>query len=297
MDVSGTMANAPPTTGRYGFGFGPELGYGVTQQGSAAKFTIYQWASGRHDLYGGLATFVMGNGMSMEKVVVARGVSGPTSMSALDLLAAVPTTSPLPVTIASPGANSTAAYTALADASGTRFRLTDSAFGPPHVTRGLASSQLQPGDEYVQTAIARNCDDAVRCDTVEQQRWTLTPAAQTLTLAPGFGAVVTSGTGAMLSATWPAVAGASGYTWLVTQGRAAYRGVMGAGFASSRGPGFGLPDLAELASVLPDGFSTLRGSVTAVTSTLGAADLPLQERPPAGTERTLVTSFLVRDAN
>ncbi len=302
VKVAGTILN-PPSTAASSFDvfFGELSGqYLSPQTNGTIKFEVSR-LPGTHDLYATTSDADPGS-RSVTKVAVARGVAANTNIAnaSVDFATAIATTPPVVITITGGASAETAASTTLYDTSGTQVLLTDSWAGPPHTSRGLAASQLQPGYVYEQKTRARTCVSTY-CDEVEMQHWTTSIAARTVALPPALGTATTTAIGGSITMTWPAYPSAIGYRWFAVEraGDMEWSGIVGPSYTGSA-PTFVIPDLRALpgwSDYVAAGSNEIAGQVTAVTSSLGSDDFPPAYPAPAGTERVLASSHLFLAGN
>ncbi len=293
--VGGTVAGTD-----YSFGWGGRVGVPVVRAtGTSVNYQLLRPA-GTHDLYAAKLQ-VSGNTTTTTAVAVVRGLaaSADTSNVYLSMTSALATPVASPGTIQGVASEETYATTTLFDPSGTSFDLATSRFAPPHVTRGIASSQMVHGAVYEQLVEAFHCPPSARvgefCDGRTIEQWRSSIAAQAVTLPPALGAVTTTAIGRAVRTTWAPYPNAAGYTWVANKGyypEVTWRGTIGAAYAGSA-PRFEIPDLSSLPGwdhfiPQPHGDSVIVGSVRAHVSSSGNSDFPFAYPAAAGTERLKV---------
>jgi len=172
----------------------------------------------------------------------------------------------------------------------------------PFTTAGFDVGQAAPGDVYdQQIAVSEGAGFVV------EQSFVDTIADQTFVAATPLGTVMPSVAShapyAMIAAAWPAYTGAIGYAWQASQiqngGTCAMPGGCLVAWAIDVSPGYvggapqiAMPDLSGLTGWDPRlqmvNATAVNGSVTADTSTAGAADFPEPTFASVGTQRTNV---------
>lgn len=295
IHLRGTVSGTIPGS-RYATAWGElETSVGARIFDTSYDYEIRREKAGTHDLYAA-ALETTGTTSTTSAVAIVRGVSAyaDTSNVNISMSDALATPAEHPVTIHGITSERTNARTTLYDASGTMLFLAGSNFAPPHVTRGIAPSQLLPGSVHEQRVEAYLCPDATNvaewCDGRIVEHWRSTVGAQTVTLPPRLGAVTTTAHGRAIRATWAPYPSAVGYTWYAHKYyEVLWRGTIGAGYAGDT-PAFEIPDLSSLPGwehfiPEPNGDAWIFGVVRAFVSPAGSTDFPFSYPAPAGTER------------
>jgi hypothetical protein len=292
VTLSGTVTNRP-FTGTLFVQYGARSAFVSAQNGS---FTL-QTPPGTRDLIVGRASAQSGGDYWVDRAVVVRdlAVAGPTSQT-VDFATAQPLVT-YPVTVAAPNAR-VVSGTTLYTANDTSVLLSRESFG--WKTLGLATAQRRPSDIYDQSITVTTFG---RAATITQA--TDAPGPMTYAAPAALGAATTSVATRQpyitLETEWPHYAGVIGYTWSATQQGGCggnntctrvWTALLSPGVTGAQ-PAYRMPDLAGLTGwksdyALAAGVS-IAGSVTAMTSSAGAADFPAGV-PAKGTARAFVRS-------
>lgn len=294
VKIDGTITHATASSS-HDIAFGELSGASVSAiSNGTMSFEIWR-RPGTHDLYAANSEFVPGHSVSLTSVAVTRGlvVNGTVSNATVDFANAMATSTPVDVSITG-DATETLANTILYDASGTALRLSNS-WVPPHTSRGLAASQLQPGYVYEQQATGRTCTN-MGCDEIDVERWTTSIGAQTVSLPNGLGPVTASRSNGVITATWSPYPDALGYRWTALESATDvdWMGLISAG-AAGTAPRIDIGGLSQLpgwSDYAIDPSNQYAGSVTAIVSTRGSADLPPTYPVASGTNRVLASGHL-----
>ena len=295
--LSGTITNAP-TTGSMGALFGTS-GTDITN-GTYSIPTL----PGTHDLIVAHAPLVVSNDARIDSVAIQRGVAVAAATTIdVDFSTAMNTQS-VPVTAVVAGAM-IQAKTSLFSAGGTTIRLVSETV-PPFVSIGLAPAQVVSGDVYAQSIIV-----VQGAQTAGIQDFVATVVAQSYTAPPAFGTAAAEVTATapypLVQTTWASYPSAIGYSWSATQTLPSNQCGVGATQACTLiwgaqqspavagvSPTFTIPDLSGLAGwdarLQFQTGTTISGTETAATSSLGTADFPLVSQAAIGTHRTTAST-------